>query len=191
MSSLLLTLAPGKRVLQPLRFQQKELLLGNCMKKKKTNDIPTLRHWRAVEQHPGFFFPRLLVYTVNSRGHVVPLDNAQFHVLAQCSTFQSKNWWCTKGKVKVNRFFLSGTLLGRPIDRPFVNRQEIWILRAEAVDRWLMRYRGSALQTLFHLSHVWPHRSFISKVNRWEPSKGNWMMIQFLAVTFLTQPINS
>jgi hypothetical protein len=25
---------------------------------------------------------------------------------AQCSTFQSWDWWCTKGKVKVNRFFL-------------------------------------------------------------------------------------
>ena len=25
---------------------------------------------------------------------------------AQCSTFQSWDWWCTKGKVKVNRFLV-------------------------------------------------------------------------------------
>ena len=52
---------------------------------------------------------------------------------AQCSTFQSWDWWCTKGKVKVNRFlvfwavnlFLSCTPLGDFLGKSFANISQI------------------------------------------------------------------
>ena len=58
-----------------------------------------------------FSFTRLIVEDMLFhwnllQGWVHPQSHRLESPKAQCSTFQSWDWWCTKGKVKVNRFFL-------------------------------------------------------------------------------------